>query len=109
MKYDAGSVDICGVSFTVYLADEKGEPELKGNYGLCRVECQEIYIVTGLSKDLTYFYIIHEALHAIFAHIGLGVIYTAGRTKVNKEEILVRAMTPACLQLIASLPNLSLL
>ena len=53
MKKHAGDVDICGIPFAVYVADEKGHAELATAWGLCVIEDQAIFVHTGMGRGFS--------------------------------------------------------
>lgn len=93
MKRLVGKVDICGLTFAVYLADEKGCPALKDCYGLCYPEHQEIFISSALGKAARRLYLTHEMLHGIYCLAGVHDVI-AGATREGLEESFVRLLTP---------------
>jgi Zn-dependent peptidase ImmA (M78 family) len=99
MKKLLGTLEICELPFKVYLADEKGEKSMKTCWAVCYPETQQIYIRSGMSKEMTRFYMVHEALHAIWQHAGIRDVLM-GATKCRQEESFIRNITPHIVSLM---------
>lgn len=102
MKRRVGVVDVCGLPFRVYVADEKSEPELDEAYALCRPDSQEIVLSSALSRELRWLHLVHEVMHGIWAHAGCGDIIRGSKPGEDLEEIFIRGVTPHIVRAIAS-------
>jgi hypothetical protein len=101
MKRRVGTVDVVGLPFTVYLADEAGQPLLQEAYAVCFPGKQEIVLSVGLSREMRWMHLMHEVLHGIWAHAGCGDI-VRGSKPAHLEEIMIRALTPHIVRAMAS-------
>jgi hypothetical protein len=90
MKKRVGTVDICGLPFAVYLADEAGCPRLLDCYGATHVDKQEICISHAMPTALRRLYLDHEVLHGVWAHTGTDDLLRAAPVTAV-EEPFVRA------------------
>lgn len=97
MKRCVGTVVCVGVPFSVCIVDEEGEPEIAGNWGLCRVERQAIYLHADSSPAVRRFFLSHEMMHAIWTLAGVRDGLTRAKEDDNGdnvEEIFVRLVAP---------------
>jgi hypothetical protein len=101
VKRRAGTVDIVGVPFAVYLADAKGEPLMATCYGICIPHKQQIVIDVESSREMRWLTLMHEGLHGIWAHAGLNDLID-GTTKKGREEVFIRSIAPHIVRFIAS-------
>jgi len=66
---------LAGVEWTVEIVDQARMKEVCEDYkaevlGACTIHDSSIYVIEGLSKDMTYLTFLHELLHAIRATLG---------------------------------------
>lgn len=113
MKRKAGVVQICGLPFTIYVGDDKGIPELRGedpehhNDGYCDATGLRIYIRHGLARAYALGVLFHEIMHAIWFHASVEQI--VGATDLaNVEESFISHTAPHILAALESMKGLRL-
>jgi hypothetical protein len=92
VKRRAGTVDICGLPFSVWLADEEGEPGLKKLDGFCLSRECRIVVRDGLPPAYARSVLEHEVLHGVWYHSGCPEL-VSGSTPDSVEENMVSVLT----------------
>lgn len=94
-----GTIEVCGIRYSLVLATEEERPDLVDRWGVLDPETCEITLHDGMTADRFENTIVHEILHACFDASGMSTYLTSnlkrGVSIHDVEEQLIRGLTPA--------------
>ena len=114
MKRLAGTVDICGLPFKVWLCDARGYPDFKpdengrADYGACSYDTLQIWLNADYPVTLRRETLTHEMLHGIWAHAGVNTIVRMAKDSWDREELVINTISPYVRRAEASAERLNL-
>lgn len=98
MKKLLMTLDICGIPYKIFSANQKDVPDLEKDYGITYYDDCEIYIREDTHKGRMQDLIIHEIFHALFEGSGAYFMlksYLKHDELVNDtEEKMIRMLVP---------------
>jgi hypothetical protein len=98
-----GIVNICGLPYTVFSATAESHLPLAGNNGICHNDRQEIYIDATVHDSLFVHTLVHEVLHALWAHSGVAELNAPSR---DYEEQFIKIFTSHLIEAIKSIKGM---
>lgn len=115
MKRLAGTVQICGLAFKVWLCDAGGYPGFKADcygratYGECCPGTLEIWLNAEYPVAIRRETLSHEMLHGIWAHCSVNQILRKARKGTwHREELVINTISPFVRRAEASAERLKL-
>lgn len=114
MKHLAGTVQICGLAFKVWLCDAKGYADFapdadgKADFGACEYQTQQIWINVEYPVETRRETLSHEMMHGIWALASVNNICRLVKNTWNREEIVINTISPYVRRAEASAERLKL-